>query len=294
MGADMNKINYYDETKKTNMVSTVFTDGMVVTADDLHTAMRYPIELIQTLIRAYFGCGIVCGFEVNKYPEEAEKTFCVKIEPGVALDCHGYPLQLCESVKIDLTPDPCACEDPPECLCIAIRRDMVPEAPRQDSSDCDVNGKASCQYARERELVRIKVFKPEDLPKTLCARPGKWDCRTCEEDEQGNGNTGTLDTWENKQKVLGQCLKTCSDCNCCGEAWVLLTCVKLNECSVEKVVDSRRKYIKPIACLCPPPPTLEECPPENYPKTEQVEKAKTTSSRVMKKTAAKSTVKTKT
>ena len=224
MGTDMNKDNYYDETKKTNLISTVFTDGMVVTANDLDAAMRYPIDLIQTLIRAYFGCGIVCGFEVNKYPECNGDTFCVKIEPGVALDCHGHPLQLCEGVEIYLTPDPCACEDPPSCLCIAIRRDTVSEAPRQDSSDCDENGKPSCQYGRERELVRIKVFKPDDLPKTLCARTKIPVHDECE-------GSDVPETTEDKRC---ECLKTCPDCNCCGEAWVLLACIKLGECGVAR------------------------------------------------------------
>ncbi len=229
----MNELKIFDETRNTNIKSTVFTDGMVVNAGDLDTAMRYPIELWQTLINAYFGCGIVCGLEVHRDPNGSDKTCCVRIEPGIALDCHGNPLQLCDSEKIDLTPDPCASEPWPESVCIAIRRDTMPEAPRKDGDDCDDNGKTSCQYRRERELVRIKVFKPDELPKTLCALPETYSGSVKEE-----------------QSVC-ECLKTCHYWSCCGEAWVLLACVKidLEECDVE-VDDSRRKYIKPIECIC--------------------------------------------
>ena len=32
---------------------------------------------------------------------------------GVMVDCHGYPVELCREVVLDLTPDPCACETEP-------------------------------------------------------------------------------------------------------------------------------------------------------------------------------------
>jgi hypothetical protein len=230
----MNELKIYDQTRKTQIQSTVFADGMVVNAGDLDTAMRYPIDLWQTLVRAYFGCGIVCGLEVHRDPKGAEKTYCVSIEPGVALDCHGHPLRLCDSEKIDLTPDPCATEPWPDCVCIAIRRDTIPEAPRKED-DCEEDGKSSCQYAREREMVRIKVFKCDDLPKTLCALPEASVAKSASEEQPG----------------LCECLKTCPDWNCCGDAWVLLACVTIykDECNVT-VDNTRRKYIKPVKCLC--------------------------------------------
>lgn len=242
----MNEIKLYDKPQKTHIRSTVFSDGMVVNADDLDTAMRYPIELWQTLVRAYFGCGIVCGLEVHKHPAESDKdTYCVKIERGVALDCYGHPLQLCDGVIIDLTPDPCAPCEWPEWVCIAIRRDTAPEAPRTDGDDCDEGGKPRCQHRRQRELVRIKVFTPDELPKTLCAHP-ELPSEECEPPSTEEADAPTS---------LCECLKACPDRTCCGEAWVLLACIELGECGVEQVDSRRRKYIKPIECHCPPPQT---------------------------------------
>lgn len=232
----MNKHILYDKTQATDIKSTVFADGMVVTADDLKAAMDYPSRLMQPLIRAYFGCGIVCGLEVHRHPRDAKDTLIVKVEPGVALDCHGHPLYLCESVTIDLTPDPCAAEHWPTKVCIAIRRDTVPEAPREDGDDCDDGN--HCHYRREHELVRITAFslkptKSSDWPKSLCAHPENYAA-------DDNGEHWQCD-----------CLKTCPDLHCCGEAWVLLACVDIELDTCELTVDnSRRKFIKPIECVC--------------------------------------------
>ncbi len=231
----MNELELYDKTRQTDVTATLFSDGMVVTADDLATAMSYPIELMQTLIRAYFGCGVVCGFEVEK-----TSTFCVRVNVGTALNCHGHPLRLCASEDIDLTPDPCASEWP-EKVCIAISRATACEAPRADGDGCGQGAEGDCQHRRRRELIRIKVFCAEDLPKNLCRRKGT-------EDHWGDGV---------EPGDPCDCLKACSDCHCCGEAWVLLACVHYlrddKECLVGiEIDDSRRKYVKPIECLCPP------------------------------------------
>lgn len=238
----MNEPKLYDEMHTFDVKSTVFVDGMVVTAGDLDVAMRYPIELMQTLIRAYFGCGIVCGLNVHKEPPDTtEHTFCVKIEPGVALDCHGHPLRLCSAVKIDLTPDPC-CDCPPQEVCIAIRRDTQPEAPRKDAGRCGGNGASSgaadpCQYRREHEGVRVKVFLPDDLPdKNVCRRKPP---------ETSSDREGSL------QQRYCECMTEC-ECCCCGEAWVLLACITLGECDVAHVDMEPRKFVKPIECFCGP------------------------------------------
>ena len=110
-------------TKATPIEAVKFKDGMIVTANDLEAAMRYPVSMFQTVMRSYFGCGVICGLEL-KLASRAQNhpTFVVCVDRGVALDCYGFPLELCAPVKIDLTPDPCNCDPPPEKVCIAIRR----------------------------------------------------------------------------------------------------------------------------------------------------------------------------
>lgn len=210
-----------------------FKDGMVVTAEDLDSAMHYPVGLFQSLLRAFFGCGVVCGLEVKK-PEGAEKkSYLIQIDHGVALDCHGYPIELCPSVKMDLTPDPCD-RDPPLEVCVAIRRTESFEHPRQMTDCPNEASTTNYQCTRIREQAVIKVFDVRKLPETLCAHP-----------EQGGGGStgGAFDPC--------QCLTTCPDDRCCGEAWVLLACITLDQCGGIKEIDpTRRKYVKPIGCMC--------------------------------------------
>ncbi len=246
----MNELKLFDEVTKTDVLSTVFDDGMIVNAGDLSTAMNYPMEMFRTLVRAYFGCGIVCGLELKKYPQDAEETWCLQVLPGTALDCNANPLKLCDRVVISLKPDLCAREEWPTCVCIAIRRDTVPEGARTDSDDCD--GKKKCSYRRLRETVRVKAFKcevasedddhckPGDLPKNICMSKSQGNQDKPYDD---NGNTRF-------DSSFCDCLKECGDCECCDDSWVLLGCVTLGDCGIESADFSGRKYVKPIECLC--------------------------------------------
>lgn len=229
----MNEIDIFKESK-TDIKSTVFGDGMIVNADDLTTAMNYPLEMFRTLVRAYFGCGVVCGLELSKYPDDAKDTYCVQVGAGTALDCNANGLKLCDALVINLKPDPCFCGVWPDCFCIAIRRTTEPEGKRLDGDDCDTT--RQCQHRRLREVVTVRAFPCDDLPKDLCAH-----------DEQDV-------VASNKPHDLCECLKECGGCECCDDTWVLLGCVKLGECGVEEFDFSRRKYVKPIECHCKPAP----------------------------------------
>src|SRR5262249_54950808 len=121
----MSATNYCDlpkATRSTSLQAVNFKDGMIVTADDLATAMRYPLAVFQTLVRAYFGCGIVCGLDVKQVtpaappnpncPPPTNSNYMVCIDRGVALGCDGYPIELCAPINLDLTPDPCCTPRP--------------------------------------------------------------------------------------------------------------------------------------------------------------------------------------
>jgi hypothetical protein len=233
--------------RPTSHEQVVFKDGMIVTAEDLQAASNYSLGIFQTLIRAFFGCGIVCGLKVDFLPQAQENKglldaadansnngWCVQIQPGVALDCQGYPLELCQAVTIDLTPDPCHREHSPLCVYVAIRRYI--EADPQTKSGC--SGSESVQSldcTRKREQVLIKVFEKEKLPVNTCMRPveSQYEQDPCD------------------------CLKACPEHNCCGEGWVLLACINISQdqCGIESIDDTQRKYVKPIECYCRPPLT---------------------------------------
>ena len=229
----MKELTSYSKKVRTSISSPVFNDGMVVTAGDLNSAMQYPVALFQTLLRSYFGCGVVCGLKVERYPakgngDPGDEKWWLTLHPGTALDQNGHPLTICECQKISLKPDPCSCEELPETVCIAIRRCVVPEQPRDDSDPCEKPDGSAAAHRRMREYVEIKVFDPTD-----CDLP-----HLCKKDPNDNDES------------VCDCLKDCGSHCACGESWVVLACVKLDPCDGITDLEDRRRWVKPIHCEC--------------------------------------------
>lgn len=245
MTAHMKTDSLPRKTKASSIEAVKFKDGMIVTAEDLQAAMQYPVAMFQALVRAYFGCGIVCGLELKpergagekdacddeKGRKDAARSFVVCVNKGVALDCHGFPLELCGPVKLDLTPDPCSCEEPPDEVCIAIKRITSDEAPR-DVCGCHTD-EPRFQCSRVRDHVLVQAFLPNDEPHNLCKRSPKEETQP-----------------KYPMQAVCECLKTCPDCDCCGDAWVLLGCVHFDENGITAIDMDERKFVKPIECLC--------------------------------------------
>lgn len=245
-----------------------FTDGMLVTAEDLGAAMHYPLAVVQVLLRSYFGCGIVCGLEVtdpshdrgaDPYARADEdgatpgrkrkRGFIVEVGPGVALGCDGYPIELCETVKLDLSPDPCGCPIMEATLkFIAVRRITATEAPARGCGCGSAAGEPGQQCSRMRDHVLIQAFDTDLLPPGICMQPPARE----QEDPAGR---------EVERVASGTCacMKQCPSCDRCAEPWVLLGTVFIDadgvvEGRVNAGADARdfggALYVKPIACVC--------------------------------------------
>jgi hypothetical protein len=250
-----------------------FKDGMIVKAEDLDAATRHPLAVFQTLVRAYFGCGIVCGLKVDiiknpprqpanggttgygpqtgggttgggatgggtttegtAAPERPSFTLCVN--PGVALGCDGYPIELCKPVKFELKSDPCCPLPETFKFCVAIRRCESDDVPRADCGcqhgNCGCGTSATApryQCTRINEHVIVEIFSG-DGPQGMCMRPTRP---------------------ENPEKVC-DCLTACSDCGSYGESWVLLDNFIYHQTAGIKPDEwSKRKLVKPTQCIC--------------------------------------------
>lgn len=254
------EIRLPEQFKATQIERVKFRDGMIVTAEDLEAAMLYPSSMLHIVLRSYFGCGIVCGLDLKPDPKAGgASTFVVCLSKGVAFDCNGYPLELCGPVKLDLSPDACSCEDPPEEVCIAIRRVTSDEAPH-DGCSCSTDD-PRFQCSRVRDHVMVKAFLPDELVELnscLCAKPAPvGEDEDCDDDddvkEDGrDGSDGRGEPSGRPQALPGlcDCLTTCTDCGCCDESWILVGCVRLKQEGIVRVDTSRRQYVKPIDCLC--------------------------------------------
>ncbi len=245
----------------TSLQQVRFNDGMIVTAEDLQDAASYPLDVFKTLIRAFFGCGIVCGLKVKiSAVAEQKESWCVEVKPGVALDCYGHPIELCKPIKFDFNEAYQCDPNPPKCVCIAIRRYTTEEDPRPNPASSDEKGGQENDCTRVREHIMIKVFDPTDTcdkPKNICMVDSE-DIGCCPDDEKypGYGDYPAKQGYDTnstqEHDKFCECIKCCPDKECCGDAWVLLACIKLGDCGVECVENRLRKYVKPIHCCCPP------------------------------------------
>ena len=240
-----------EQVRPTAIESVTFRDGMIVTADDLDAAQRYPVSLLRTVLRSYLGCGVVCGLGLRVKETTAKPNWVVCVERGVAIDCHGYPIELCTSVELDLSPDPCDSGDPPATVCIAVRRSVSEEAPR-DACSCDVDA-PHFDCRRVRDHVVVKAFTEAELD----ALPEANVCRRSETDQKSQGcgqppNGGTDAGTQSWSDALCGSLTSCSPCSC-GDCWVLLGCVSLaKDIGISGQPDTTgRRWVKPIEALCP-------------------------------------------
>lgn len=259
--------------RATGAESVAFHDGMVVAAEDLETASRYPVALLRSVLRAYLGCGVVCGLELSapqKLP--GAPVWVVRIDRGLALDCHGFPIELVCPVELDLTPDPCAREDQPRRINvnIAIRRITSDEVRSQPCGCAQQQSDDDCSRVRERALVKAFTdAQLDELPGGVCGH--RLDRGSgCSDPVAGHGEPGggvsteNADEEENTETeevvdVTDWCaaLKQC-DCSCDGD-WVLLGTVDLvheddpkqgRKKGVGGIDLKDRRWVKPTEATC--------------------------------------------
>lgn len=261
-------MNQTIEWKKTQPGSThavQFSDGMLVTAEDLTAAMRYPLSVIQVLLKAYFGCGIVCGLglrdpaaearvvrnavtgQLETVPSEGDPSFVLIVDRGVALGCDGYPIEVCGELRLDLTPDPCRPEQKKDhIMFIAARRVTAAEAAARSCGCGPTGGEPAQQCTRMRDHVLVQAFDEAHRPAELC-----WVAPPPPKKESG-GSVPGQPAVERPTGIAAicACLKECGECACRGEPWVLLGTVMVGKQGLGRIDRSGARYVKPIACAC--------------------------------------------
>jgi hypothetical protein len=247
--------------QSTGLERVQFHDGMVVKAEDLETAGQYPVSLLQSVLRSYLGCGVVCGLELGqKKSHNGEPPWIVTVGRGLAVDCAGFPIELTCPIKLDFTPDPCECEPPSDRAYIAIRRTTSDEATSDPCGCAHEAGDKDCDRLRDRALVKaFTEAQLDELPGGVCRRKGIAGHHDCagETDESKSDGEGKVKTAEGAEKqdeapVSGWCsaLKDCGCCSCDSE-WILLGTVTFDEEHGISGVDTKyRRWVKPVEVLC--------------------------------------------
>lgn len=265
------------KARPTGLERVTFHDGMLVSADDLDTAARYPVSLLQSVLRAYLGCGVVCGLGLRvRRTVKGEPAWVLCVDRGLAIDCEGYPVEVCAPVELDLTPDPCACEPPPPTVLIAVRRTTSAEPTHRCGDDAE-----DCGRARDHALVR--AFTPAELDALdVCRRDltePQDDSRCDDRDEKDD--TGWRTGW-------CEVLTTCPSCEC-DAGWILLGVVTLDDDrGIVGEPDLRsRRWVKPVEALCAADRATAELAERTVGLAEQVARLEDTVARLSKTPAAR-------
>jgi hypothetical protein len=94
-----------------------FWNGRLLTARDLEDQQADLIRRIEEHQRHAHGYGVVCGLAVTRHPREECQDRYVVVEPGIAYDCCGHPLIVCERTIVEVPcPEPAGkrdAEEPP-------------------------------------------------------------------------------------------------------------------------------------------------------------------------------------
>jgi hypothetical protein len=134
---------------------TKFFNGMLLTDEHLRVEQTYHREALGRLHRYLWGPGIVCGFEV-----EWVSALCIKVHPGLAIDCHGNAIELCKCVTVDLSeeckkhfPGGCTPGDAKPFTKHLVVRYMVSEEDPQPvlTTGDECGGSSRCEKSRVRE-----------------------------------------------------------------------------------------------------------------------------------------------
>jgi hypothetical protein len=109
----------------------------------------------------------------------------------------------------------------------------------------------------------VRAFLPgelDELAGCLCAKPPPERVEACTEGQSAKpGGDAYQAKRAGAQREKGDasgrdalcaCLEECAECECCGESWVLLGCVELNEEGITRIDQSRRRFVRPTECQC--------------------------------------------
>jgi len=258
-----------DTTKKScgynSYKRTRYFHGMLLTERDFQEEQIYHQEKRRLLNRMLHGWGVVCGLGLKPTKPESSKII---VSPGMALDCHGNEIVVCNDFEIDLKklPDlcpepgkgekyPCAERQTGDCkYYIGIKYTEAPTDPVPvylPGGNCE---EKTCEYSRVREGFCVKLFKSPPchavLPKTGLIE----NILNCTK-----GDASNEDKLKCVKKVLDDFLASfcdqpypCHVCCCDGEPYVILGSIDFTstKCVVTSIkqemirINDGRRYVR--------------------------------------------------
>lgn len=153
--------------------------GMLLTEDDFLTEQAYFRDKLRLHNRLH-GSGIVWGLGLTEPEESAENADQIVIEPGVALDCLGNEIVVCDAYTFDLKTQLkkvlargklfSGVECPPDThvetvrTFVCLKYSECKSEPEQQYTSACADDELLPQFARVREGFRVEVLGEKELP----------------------------------------------------------------------------------------------------------------------------------
>lgn len=152
--------------------------GMLLTEQDFQDEQAYLREKLKLHNRLH-GYGVVWGLElkIKCIEVEGDPVSKVFLTPGLAIDCAGNEIVVCQEQlvpldeKIEAMFRSCKLVFPPPKLCVALRYCECATNPETQYTASCANEERQPNFARVREGFGLELFKADELPK--CCREHK-------------------------------------------------------------------------------------------------------------------------
>jgi hypothetical protein len=252
-----------------SLIRPRFEPGALLLDEDLTAIVDHTRGLSRLLFRSPFGCGVVCGFRVTAQVECGNLT--VAVAPGVALDCKGDPIEMCEQQTLGML---CA-EKLPDRLWVLIRRSARDQTCATRDVVCPSDdGGGAYKPTRAKDCFELTLTKDEPKHECGCPPPPQPDTpqttdgklKPAVESDGAVAEKPRVEAvptppadWEcHIPHYCGVC--SCGCCDSCGEGWVVLARVSTKPKIVpgaaepprERDVDYKvRRFIRPVLAADP-------------------------------------------
>jgi hypothetical protein len=240
------------------LVRPKYAPGLLLEDEDLTSAVNYTRNSLRLLFRSLFGCGVICGLKLNAQLTCQGRKLEVVVEPGVALDCDGNPIQLTESRTVVWDAD---CAPMPETFWVSICYTECCAMPTDVG--CGEDDATTKVYRRIRDGYEIHVAPCKPECACSCEKPDEnaepQDPDACC-DRQSSAAAAAPAASQNAAPADDpcDCYKDHNDFKCaceCGCTCVLIG--KITVTDIENTDYSQVRRIRPMLiaakdCYCPP------------------------------------------
>jgi hypothetical protein len=143
-----------------------FEPGLLLEDDDLTAGVDYTRNLMRLMFRSLFGCGVICGLDIEALPVCNGAQLKITVGGGLALDCMGDAIELPKAQTLTYDPD---CKPFPPKIWVAVCYTEKCCRPRDIS--CSPDDDAHVVHTRAQEGFEIRLYDQPPECACSCGQP---------------------------------------------------------------------------------------------------------------------------